>query len=133
MLLPLLRDKTGVQALDLNAAARYTDYSTSGDVTTWKVGLTWQVVDSVRFRGTLSRDIRAANLTELFTGATQGQGNLEDRSFPAGNPNRNPVVIVRSFGNPDLTPEEADTRPSASCGSPVSCPGSARRSICTTS
>ena len=110
MLVPLLRDAPGAKSLDLNAAARFTDYSTSGDVTTWKVGLTYSPVDSVRFRGTISRDIRAANLTELFTGATQGQGNLTDPFQPAGSPNRTPVVIVRSFGNPTLTPEEADTR-----------------------
>jgi iron complex outermembrane receptor protein len=109
-LVPLLRDAPGATSLDLNAAARFTDYSTSGSVTTWKLGLTYSPVDSVRFRGTVSRDIRAANLTELFTGATQGQGNLTDPFQPLGSPNRTPVVMVRSFGNSTLKPEEADTR-----------------------
>jgi len=33
------------EGLDLNAALRVTNYSTSGTVTTWKVGGTWQVID----------------------------------------------------------------------------------------
>ena len=35
---PLLRNVTLVKSLDLNGAIRYTDYTTSGGVTTWKLG-----------------------------------------------------------------------------------------------
>lgn len=45
--------------IELNGAARVTDYSSSGTVTTWKVGATWQLTEDVRFRVTRSRDIRA--------------------------------------------------------------------------
>src|SRR3546814_18879256 len=40
VLVPLLRDSALGRSLDLNAAVRRTDYSTSGPVTTWKAGLT---------------------------------------------------------------------------------------------
>jgi outer membrane receptor protein involved in Fe transport len=109
-LVPLLHDAPGAKSLDLSLAARLTDYSTSGNVTTWKVGLTYEPISSVRFRGTASRDIRAANIGELFSGPSLGQGNLIDPFQPVGSPNRLPVVYTRPQGNPDLTPEKADTR-----------------------
>jgi hypothetical protein len=36
--IPLLKDLPLVSSLDANLAGRYTDYSTSGSVETWKVG-----------------------------------------------------------------------------------------------
>ena len=56
---PLLKDLPFVQGLDLNAAGRFTNYNTNGDVQTWKVGLEWHVNDDLSFRGTRSLDIRA--------------------------------------------------------------------------
>ncbi len=109
-LLPLLKEAPGAQSLDLSLAARFTDYSTSGNVTTWKVGVTYEPIRSVRFRGTVSRDIRAANISELFSGPSLGQGNLIDPFQPADSPNRLPLVYTRPQGNPNLTPEKADTR-----------------------
>ena len=75
---PLLKDSVVAQSLDLNAAARYTDYSTSGHYATWKVGLVWQVIDDIKFRGTISRDIRAPTLYDLFQPETVVLGNYTD-------------------------------------------------------
>lgn len=106
-IVPLVRDLPLVKSLDFNAAARRTDYSTSGKVTTWKSGLTWDVYDDLRIRGTLSRDIRAPNLLELFNGGVATVGQVADRT-QAGSPN----VSYRQItgGNPNLTPEIAKTR-----------------------
>ena len=65
-------------ALDLNAAVRYTDYSTSGEVTTWKTGVTYSPVNEVTLRATRSRDIRAPNILELFQSPTQGTSQIVD-------------------------------------------------------
>ena len=46
---PILRDVTMFQALDLNAAARYVDYSVTGSLWAWKLGGSWTPVDDVRF------------------------------------------------------------------------------------
>ncbi|MEJ0039705.1 MAG: TonB-dependent receptor [Gammaproteobacteria bacterium] len=108
-LVPLLREAPFARSLDLNLAARYTDYSTSGNVTTWKAGLTYEPISSIRLRGTISRDIRAANITELFSGPSLGQGNLIDPFQAPSSPNRTPVVFTLPQGNPALTPEKADT------------------------
>jgi len=67
---PLARDLPFARALDLNGAFRYTDYSFSGAVRTWKVGATYEPIAGVKLRGVLSRDIRAPNANELFSSFT---------------------------------------------------------------
>ncbi len=104
---PILRDVAGFKSLDANFAGRYTDYSTSGGVFTWKAGLTWQVVDQLRLRGTLSRDIRAANVSELFAKATGGAFFVPiDRVLNTVSPA--PVATITA-ANPNLDPERGTT------------------------
>jgi outer membrane receptor protein involved in Fe transport len=94
-----------ITGLDLNAAVRATDYSTSGFVATWKGGVTYAPVEDIRFRVTRSRDIRAPNLQELFAAGTSNTNNVID---PFRN---NQSTQYRGFntGNPNLRPEKADT------------------------
>lgn len=101
---PLAHDAPFAQALDFNGAVRWTDYSTSGDVVTWKAGATWQPIDDIRVRLTRSRDIRAPSLGDLFNAGQSGGSNFTD-------PRDQTQYLVTSvtIGNPDLKPEEADT------------------------
>jgi iron complex outermembrane recepter protein len=101
---PLLSDKPLVKSLDLNAAVRYTDYSTSGTVYTWKIGATYAPIDDIRLRGTLSRDIRSPNVSELFT-----QGALNFLTINDPFTNTSPFIRILAAGNPALTEEAADT------------------------
>lgn len=100
---PLIEDGV-VQSLGLNMAGRITDYSTSGVVKTWKVGLTSQLNSLIRLRGTLSRDIRAPNLAELFNSGTAVQSSAIDP-----NTNINVPIFSTTSGNASLAPEKADT------------------------
>src|SRR3546814_2863737 len=70
---PLAADQSWANSRELNGAGSLTDYSTSGTVTSWKVGGTWEVNGDIRFRATRSRDIRAPSMAELFSGATTAQ------------------------------------------------------------
>ncbi|CAN5153411.1 TonB-dependent receptor [soil metagenome] len=108
---PILKDKTFFQELSLNGAARITDYSTSGTVKTWKVGATWRPIRDLLFRGTLSRDIRAPNLFELFAGAQSGIGIINDLKTANGSygSGLNQNVTTITSGNPNLKPEIAKT------------------------
>lgn len=108
-LVPLAKDLPGAKSLDFNGAVRFTDYSTSGGVESWKAGLVDQATDDVRLRVARSRDIRAPNVNELYSGKSQGQGNLIDDFQPIGSANRNPIVYTITSGNADLKPEIADT------------------------
>jgi len=92
---------------DFNGAFRVTDYSTSGTVTTWKTGLTWQPIPDIKFRGTISRDIRAPNLGELFA---PGTGRTNTVNVPLANGGQRVDQFNEStVGNPGLKPEVAKT------------------------
>jgi outer membrane receptor protein involved in Fe transport len=104
--IPLAKDAAWAKELDFNGAIRATDYSTSGYVTTWKLGLTYAPIDDVRFRLTRSRDIRAGNLSDLFSGQTSSFQN--NRTDPFNN-NATVTVDVLGGGNPNLKPERGDT------------------------
>ncbi|MGE4063796.1 MAG: TonB-dependent receptor plug domain-containing protein [Rhodospirillaceae bacterium] len=101
---PLAKDEAWAQSFDVNAAVRFTDYSTSGFVTTWKLGATFSPVDDLTLRVTRSRDIRAPNLGDLFNKGRSGTGTVVD---PRNNLSSFIVTAVR--GNPGLSPEKADT------------------------
>jgi iron complex outermembrane recepter protein len=100
---PILRDSF-VQSLEFNTAGRLTDYSTSGLVETWKLGLTSQVNDDIRLRSTWSFDIRAPDLQELYSGGFAVLGSAVDPHTGA-----NVQVYTVPSGNPDLKPEQSIT------------------------
>jgi outer membrane receptor protein involved in Fe transport len=107
---PVLRDVELIKAFDLNLAGRYTQYSVSGAVQTWKIGFNWNVVDSLRFRGTTSVDIRAPTLDDLFRPATLVQNVFTDLHIPTGpNTFQSNTTTFSSQGNPNLVPEVART------------------------
>ncbi len=101
---PIAEDVTFAKQLDLNGAVRWTDYSTSGQVTTWKVGASWRPTDDLRFRVTRSRDIRAPTLGNLFDAGSSGTGTIIDPFTDT-----EVQMISQGRGNPDVKPEEADT------------------------
>lgn len=103
--LPLAKDAAFARSIDVNGAIRYTDYSTSGGVVTWKVGGTW-ALGGFRLRATRSRDIRAPNLGELFASFGSGVGvasYVNPFNLQSG------ALITSETGNPLLKPERADT------------------------
>ncbi len=96
-----------IKGMDFNGAFRVTNYSTSGTVTTWKAGLTWQAIEDIKFRGTISRDIRAPNLGELFA---PGVGRTNTVNVPiAGGGFRADQFNESTVGNAALVPEVAKT------------------------
>jgi iron complex outermembrane receptor protein len=89
---------------NLNLAGRWTDYSTSGFVRTWKIGSTWQTpYEPLRLRAVLSRDVRAPNLSELF--AAPVSTNVPGFTNPFNN---TALTITQNvIGNTSLKPEQA--------------------------
>jgi outer membrane receptor protein involved in Fe transport len=102
---PLVKDAAFAKGVDLSLAGRYTDYSTSGGVPSWKVGVSWDVNNQLRFRGTVSRDIRAANIAELYAANTRVPFLPVDKIL--GRPSGFAVALVG--GNPNLEPELGTT------------------------
>jgi iron complex outermembrane receptor protein len=58
-----------LESLELDLAARYSDYSSFGDTTNGKFGLSFQPTDSLQLRATYAEGFRAPSIIELFAGA----------------------------------------------------------------
>ena len=133
---PILAGAAMADYLGLELAVRTSDYSTIGNVTTWKAGVEWAPNDWLRFRGMFNQAIRSPNLDELFDTVTigfTGGDDLCDFNFAPADPAhaaaiRDECVLqgvdpadidtfvhlgvgfgIRSGGNPNLEEEEADT------------------------
>lgn len=102
--IPLAVDQAFAQSLDLNLAVRLTNYSTSGNVTTWKAGVTYAPVEDITLRATSSRDIRAPNLAEYFQAGLTESAIVNDPETGTS-----PTIFLIRSGNTDLEPEEADS------------------------
>jgi len=105
--------------IDLNGAARYSDYSTSGGIWSWKYGGTARFFDDLLLRSVYSRDIRSPDIAELYTVASQTNTTVID---PSRN-NQSSAVQVFRGGNTALKPEIANTFTVGATYSPHFVPG----------
>lgn len=69
--LPLLKNVPFAHRLEAGAAVRFSDYSSVGHTTTWKVDGSWAPVSDITFNGTYSKAVRAPNIGELYAGLSQ--------------------------------------------------------------
>ncbi len=92
------------QTLHTDVAFRRSDYDRSGSVDSWKLGLNYQVLNDLRLRFTKSRDVREPTFSELFD-AQGTNGVVLDSRFDR----REFQISVLSGGNPNLSPEVANT------------------------
>lgn len=101
--LPLINSEE-LGAVNLNTSGRATNYSTSGGVEAWKVGLTWDTpLQGLRLRAVTSQDVRAPNLNDLFGPTTST--NMPNFTNPFTN---STLTISQNQGsNPGLKPEIA--------------------------
>jgi len=103
--IPLAKDIPALQDVSLNLAGRRAKYSNFDAGDSWKIGLNWQIVDAVRFRGTLSSDFRAPNMNNLYEPLGVTSTGFQDRLTGGSNQGQRLVT----GGNPALTPETAKT------------------------
>ena len=127
--IPLLAKLPLVQSLNLNAAARYSDYSLFGAKSTYKAGLDWQVIPALKIRANRSTAFRVPTVPELFGGVSEGNLTTTDpcNNWNTQDPNSNiykncqasrvpvgfkqfgPSILTTGGGNVNLEPEDADT------------------------
>lgn len=70
---PLLADKPFVKELAIGGAARVSDYSVSGSVSSYEADARWRPTDTLLVRGSYQRAVRAPNIAELFSPAQGSQ------------------------------------------------------------
>ena len=127
---PLLKDRPFFNSLELSAAVRYSDYSTSGSTTTFKGGVNWKPVEDLLLRGSYAEGFRAPAIGELFgtpsrfdqevvdpCSAVGGQipaavrANCIAQGVPANGSyvQANPQLSVVTGGNSDLAAETSES------------------------
>jgi iron complex outermembrane receptor protein len=148
-LVPML--DTESQYLGLELGARWSDYKNAGSIWTYKAGMEWQPLDSLRFRTMYQHAVRAPNLEELFTTQSTvlasfivstgdpcsasldplGSSNV-DKCIAQGIPadqigefeaTPNYPVYYTTGGNPELEPESSDTLTAGAVVTPSALPG----------
>ena len=136
--IPLIADVAFADLLEVNVAARSSDYSTSGSKETYKISGLWRPFDQLSLRGSVSTGFRAPGIGELFGGAAREdftfldpcadytgilgaenggrdaaqsaeiQANCATLGVAPGLAQINPQLSALSIGNDQLQPEESD-------------------------
>jgi iron complex outermembrane receptor protein len=136
--IPLLADAALADYLEVNVAARSSDYSTFGSESTYKASGLWRPVLDLSLRASFSTGFRAPGIGQLFGGAAREdfthtdpctdytailgtaangrdtpqpaniQANCMTLGVPVGLAQVNPQFSAVSAGNTALTPEESD-------------------------
>jgi len=139
---PLLADLPFAQRLELNAAARYSDYNLFGDNWTYKLGLDWTVVEGLRLRATYGTGFRIPSVPELFGGVAEGNltttdpcsryststnatlvANCRASGVPAGYVQLGNSVLTTVGGNQNLQPEKSENLTLGAVFQPTFVPG----------
>jgi len=104
--IPLIAEKPFFHELAVGAAARLSDYSTSGSVKSFEFDARWSPVEMLLLRGSYQRAVRAPNIGELFSPpqgnqlaiGTASASNVGDpcdtRSFVRGGANASQVAAL---------------------------------------
>lgn len=136
VVLPLIEGKEMAELLSLELAYRFSDYGSGVNTDTYKVAGDWAPTSDIRFRASYQRAVRAPNVIELFT--AQGLGLFDIDGDPCGDTATSGVAAATlaqcvatgvpaanygssaldspagqyqflGGGNPNLSPETADT------------------------
>jgi iron complex outermembrane receptor protein len=85
-LIPIIKDVPFFQSVNLDIAARYSDYVLSGGTNTYKGDIDWEVMNGFRLRGGYERAVRAPSVNELFSGNSTYYANRTPQASGAGDP-----------------------------------------------
>lgn len=80
---PILKNSRLANVLSVGAAARFSNYSTIGNASTWQFNVTYSPVSDVAFRGSYGNAVRAPNISELFQPTLSAANFFTDPCTPA--------------------------------------------------
>jgi iron complex outermembrane recepter protein len=130
VLVPLLKDLPGAQALNLTLGTRYSDYNTIGSTTNSSIKLEWRPIHDLLLRGSWAEVFRAPSILNLYGGKLITSAGFKDlctgltQATLDSNPNYalacqnvapdgqfsldNGQITGLITSNPDLKPETGD-------------------------
>lgn len=140
---PILANLPGVRSLDLDLAARRSDYSTFGSNTTESAGLKYEPFHDLLLRATWASAFRAPSLNELYAGKKNFSAGVTDpcsnyensgvgakvvaackaAGVPGSYTQPNAQINIVQGGNPNLGPETSISRTVGFVYSPSQLPG----------
>jgi outer membrane receptor protein involved in Fe transport len=130
---PILSNMRFAKLLSVSGAVRFSDYTTIGKTTTWKLDGIYAPIPDIRFRGSYSQAVRAPNIGELFRPATGTFAQVTDpcdfRRVNDGTQYRqaNCATILSGLGlsaaeiaafSPSTDPQNSTTRRGTTGGNP---------------
>jgi len=74
-ILPIVQGKSGLENVSLELGFRGADYDVQGNTESWKAGISWEVIEGLRFRAMQQQAVRVPNVGELFRPVTTGLDN----------------------------------------------------------
>ncbi|MGS0677424.1 TonB-dependent receptor [Shewanella sp. 125m-1] len=86
-------------------ALRFDDYSTFGNASTWKIGLTYEATDDLMLRTVAATGFRAPSVSELYGGNSGSFDYLDD----PWEQEQDPQILVNRTSDDDLQPEESES------------------------
>jgi iron complex outermembrane receptor protein len=86
-------------------ALRFDDYSTFGNASTWKIGLTYAATDDLMLRTVAATGFRAPSVSELYGG---NSGSFDYLVDPWGN-SQDQQILVNRTSDENLKPEESES------------------------
>ncbi|MND91273.1 Vitamin B12 transporter BtuB [compost metagenome] len=98
IIVPLIEDGL-VHNATIEAGVRYSEYSTTGGSTTWKLGGNVEFVPGVKVRAMYQNAVRSPNIVELFRSSGQALGNLTIDPCAGVNPSA-PEALCLATGAP---------------------------------
>jgi outer membrane receptor protein involved in Fe transport len=142
--MPLVENAPGADELAVEAGYRYSSYNLGFDTNTFKIGLEWAPIKDIRMRASFNRAVRAPNVSDLYSPQSVGPDGTVDPCWGAapsltaaqcartgvtageyGNLGVNSATQIneQTSGNPNLTPEIANTWSYGFVFQPLAVPG----------
>lgn len=104
LLAPVVRDLPLAEAVNLDAGYRYSSYSISGGVSTYKVDFDWKVEDWFGLRGGYDHATRAPSVGDLFEAVTGSQVSIGNAgAFGSGDPCDSTSAYLNPTKNPNAS------------------------------
>jgi len=98
--LPIFQGARGADLLDMELAYRLSDYSTAGNVESYKASMSWAPVESFRLRGGYNRAVRAPSIGELFSPQGENFPSAKDPCAAEGAPTAAVAAVCAATGVP---------------------------------
>lgn len=103
-LFPILANAPFVESLNATVGLRWSDYSSFGSTSNYKVGFEWRPIGELLVRGTVDEVFRAPTIVDLFQGDSASSDSFSDpcnrwRGAPVGSPQRIACANVPTDGS----------------------------------